>query len=66
MVSLINNIERELEELRMLAAHAIAANNCMICDNFDQVKEVCKFYNARPPAKIIVVGCEKFCADIPF
>lgn len=41
---------------------------CIRCDNFNEEKEICKLYNARPPAKIIAFGCEKFSDEhwIPF
>lgn len=33
--------------------------SCLICEYF-QESEVCKMFNVRPPARIIVFGCEKF------
>lgn len=34
-------------------------NSCLICEHF-QENEICKMFNVRPPARIIVFGCEKF------
>ena len=33
--------------------------SCINCDHFDK-DEKCKLFDARPPAKIIVSGCEKW------
>lgn len=41
--------------------------NCVNCDFFDQDKEVCKIAgNERPPAKVIVRGCDAWRMLIPF
>lgn len=42
--------------------------SCLNCDHFDKVKELCMFanYGQRPPAKIIVSGCENHSDLIPF
>ena len=42
--------------------------NCLNCLNWDAGKEVCKKYNARPPAEIIVYSCPEHEDDdeIPF
>lgn len=34
--------------------------SCLACACFDEVKEHCGKYNARPPARVIVFGCEGF------
>lgn len=33
--------------------------NCVNCDNLIE-GDICRLANKRPPAKIIVVGCEKY------
>jgi hypothetical protein len=33
--------------------------SCINCEHFTK-DERCKLFNARPPAKIIVLGCEKW------
>ncbi len=40
--------------------------NCTRCEHFDARDEQCKLWGARPPAKVIVTGCEKFDEGIPF
>jgi hypothetical protein len=42
--------------------------SCISCNNFQQSKEICMLANARPPAKIIAFGCERYSDidDIPF
>lgn len=41
---------------------------CINCERFDQANELCGIYSARPPAAVIVIGCErhKEIDDIPF
>lgn len=38
---------------------------CVNCVNF-QKDEVCLLFKQRPPASVIVTGCPKWEADIPF
>jgi hypothetical protein len=38
---------------------------CIACMNWDQKRELCKLNGCRPPAEIIVNGCECF-TTIPF
>lgn len=44
------------------------SKTCVNCERFDQTRELCGIYNARPPAVVIVIGCEKHkeIDDIPF
>lgn len=39
---------------------------CPNCLNFDEKLEQCKLAAARPPARVIAFGCERFDFDIPF
>jgi hypothetical protein len=39
--------------------------SCLQCMHWNEIKEVCKKFNERPPAKTIVNGC-KFHDFIPF
>lgn len=45
--------------------------SCIVCEHFGE-NEICKAYNVRPPARIIVFGCKNFeessniDGDIPF
>lgn len=51
--------------------HNMLFQSCLVCEHFGE-NEVCKQFNVRPPARIIVFGCEKFEEgsnfddDIPF
>ena len=56
----ITLLEVELKKVKRLAT------NCVSCDNFDIPREICLNFNARPPAKVIVTGCDKFRNDVPF
>lgn len=40
--------------------------NCTECLMFEESKYFCKEFNLQVPAKVILVGCEKFDTDIPF
>lgn len=42
--------------------------SCLSCCNFREATEICKLANQRPPAKIIVFGCNSYCDkdEIPF
>lgn len=33
---------------------------CLHCDNFDEPTEQCKLFKAKPPARVIAFGCDKF------
>jgi len=40
---------------------------CLNCDEWDNETETCKLFgNVKPPAHIIVNGCEDHCFLIPF
>ena len=38
---------------------------CLNCSYWNKEKEICSYYKQRPPAKVIVIGCETH-TDIPF
>jgi len=40
-------------------------STCLNCHHWRHETEICGQFNARPPAKIIVSGCEEH-TDIPF
>lgn len=40
--------------------------SCLNCECFLKRKEHCKQFNARPPANVIVFGCEYWYIEIPF
>lgn len=58
-----NSVYRVLEDMTNYPF-----KTCIKCDNFDEKNELCKLYNARPPARIIAFGCEQYKDDdwIPF
>lgn len=39
--------------------------NCTQCLHWHETKEICQLYKQRPPAKVIVKGCEKY-EFVPF
>lgn len=34
------------------------SKTCLTCQQFNEGTEICAKWNARPPAKVIVAGCE--------
>lgn len=40
-------------------------STCLNCFHWHDKNEICKKFNQRPPAKVIVCGCEHH-TDIPF
>lgn len=62
------NIVRLTIDLASMLPEQIV-KSCLTCDNFDEPSEICKKFNARPPAKVIAFGCEGYCnieEEIPF
>ncbi len=65
LAQLIPDIIKEATPKNMLF------QSCIVCEHF-QENEICKMFNVRPPARIIVFGCEKYKEsdsldmDIPF
>ena len=56
---------KQLETL-LIAAKKLTNKNCLICLHFDIVSEDCALAKKRPPANIIVTGCESFNERPPF
>jgi len=40
--------------------------SCLTCDCFAEDTEICSLAMARPPARVIVIGCTKWVPQIPF
>ena len=59
------------ETIKIVTPSNMLFQSCIVCTHFGE-DEVCKMFNRRPPAKIIVFGCVKFQEsdspenDIPF
>lgn len=45
-----------------------ATKSCINCTHFDEPTETCKLFNARPPARVIALSCERYddVDSIPF
>ena len=43
-------------------------SSCLSCQSFIEAQELCKVYNARPPARVIAFGCDRYVDNdgIPF
>ena len=58
------------ETIRIVRAFADLVSRrptCIACIHFDEPTEVCSLYQARPPARVIAKGCERFIdAEVPF
>jgi len=53
--SVVNAAIKTMEEPDMFPFQT-----CLMCDHFNEAAELCKLYNARPPARVIAFGCDKF------
>lgn len=42
-----------------------ARRNCITCEFFNMSSEICSLAQKRPPAKVIVFGCENY-SQFPF
>lgn len=40
--------------------------SCLTCQHFDEPTEVCSLAGARPPARVIAIGCPKYFEVPPF
>lgn len=40
--------------------------SCLTCDRFDEAREVCRLAGARPPARVIAIGCTSYFPVPPF
>lgn len=69
-------LQSKLSQLLVELIKDVTPNNmlfqsCIVCEHFGE-NEICKMYNVRPPARIIVFGCKNFEEsshtddDIPF
>lgn len=55
------NFKYEFEKgLKEVIAENDTRACCITCRNFDQNNELCRLYNARPPARVIAYACEKY------
>ena len=39
---------------------------CLNCVEYNSLEEKCGKYNARPPLKVVIVGCKEYDEDVPF
>ena len=66
LAQLVTEIIKDVSPSNMLF------QSCLVCEHFNHETEICKAYNRRPPARIIVFGCKTFeessniDGDIPF
>jgi hypothetical protein len=59
------------DTIAQVTPHNMLFQSCIVCEHFGE-NEVCSRYNVRPPARIIVFGCQHYEEsshiddDIPF
>lgn len=46
-----------LSKIQSVLSKASPFQSCLNCDNFNEQTEICKVWNARPPAKVIAFSC---------
>lgn len=61
-----NSVARIADELGHFLWAKGYGRNCVNCDHWQDDKQLCGQYNILPPAKVIVVGCDKHTDLIPF
>lgn len=63
-----SDLQRELDDRlveRIATTLLDARRNCVTCEFFDMSSEICALAQKRPPAKVIVLGCENY-SRFPF
>jgi hypothetical protein len=67
---LIDSRVKELTNSIIRVLQVKVYRTCLSCTNWDEGKEICKKFNSRPPAPIIVYACDSWNDaaddDIPF
>lgn len=71
MIDIPDNLRhKEAAKLRIRMQELLVRRDqwqaCTNCDNWQEKSEECRLFNARPPAYIIVSGCEDHTMKIPF
>ena len=63
-----NFVAKVVTELRSAIKEELdrSTKTCLNCLHFDEPNELCKRFNARPPARIIATSCKEHEDDIPF
>lgn len=64
MASNKNRLPRPFTHEDMLIRQLVAS--CYNCESFNKDKEICLMCNQRPPAQVIVFGCDGWEGEIPF
>lgn len=65
-MTLSKDTRKEIIRLHTAMVESQTWKCCCNCVDFDEHKMACNRFNAKPPAKVIVVGCEEHADDIPF
>lgn len=62
----LNNVgyPKQITHESLIRTQQVAS--CWNCECFDKKSEICLEFNMRPPAKVIVFGCEEWEGEIPF
>lgn len=55
------------DKIRQMIIEGGANRSCITCEHFDEPKELCIPAKARPPARVIALGCDSYIDnEIPF
>ena len=63
---MLSPVDKKRQEVHLFLIHTGALLSCISCTHYCQQKELCKKWQSKPPAKIIVIGCDSHSPDIPF
>lgn len=64
-VELVSTIIRIIENN---TAIQFPFKNCLNCEHFNEKDELCRYWKAKPPSRVICYGCDQHTdiGDIPF
>ncbi len=60
MLDLASGLRGALDRVLKEDQYQHPYQNCLLCDHFNEEKEVCKLYQKKPPARVIAYGCPSF------
>lgn len=64
----LTRVERDLLvfQIQEMLTKAALDRSCVSCVHFEESSELCLLAGARPPARVIASGCQKYVEEAPF
>lgn len=63
---MLNPVAKKMQDFHIFLINTHTVTSCLNCLYWDEPKDQCEKYQARPPLKIAVIGCDTYEQDIPF